>query len=44
MNNIIKIELPEGTEDEWKEIGGKIVLVEEKSRQTSSDRTYQDIR
>ena len=30
MNNIIKIELPEGTEDEWKEIGGKIVLVEEK--------------
>ena len=30
MNNIIKIELPEGTEDEWKEIVGKIVLVEEK--------------
>ena len=30
MNNIIKIELPEGTEAEWKEIGGKIVLVEEK--------------
>ena len=31
MNNIIKIELPEGTEDEWKEIGGKIVLVEKKA-------------
>lgn len=30
MNNIIKIELQEGTEAEWKEIGGKIVLVEEK--------------
>ena len=35
MNNIIKIELPEGTEDEWKEIGGKIVLVEEKKADNS---------
>ena len=34
MSKKNEIEIPEGTEDEWKEIGGKIVLVEEKkSRQ-----------
>ena len=46
MNNIIKIELPEGTEDEWKEIGGKIVLVEEKKADklpvTERIKTFED--
>ena len=48
MNNIIKIELPEGTEDEWKEIGGKIVLVEEKKADnlpvTERIKTFEDAR
>ena len=46
MNNIIKIELPEETEDEWKEIGGKIVLVEEKKADnppvTERIKTFED--
>lgn len=46
MNNIIKIELPDGTEDEWKEIGGKIVLVDGKKADnlpvTERIKTFED--